>query len=80
MKIVKSRQKLGLPVKGIRETIKNKVKYQNGRFLSILSGKLAASTLGNALARKRVIKTGEGVTRAGKTKHYQNEPKIIGIY
>ena len=33
MKIVKSLKKSGLLVKGIRENIKNKVKYQNRRFL-----------------------------------------------
>ena len=32
----------------------------------MLLGKIAASILGNALARKGVIRTGEGVIRAGQ--------------
>ena len=50
MKIVKSLEKSGLPVKGISETIKNETKEQKGGFLSMLLGTLAASILGSALA------------------------------
>ena len=52
-------------VKSLSETIKNETKEQKGRFLPVLLGTLAASTLGNSLTRKGVIRTGEGVIRAG---------------
>ena len=52
-------------VKSLSETIKNETKGQKGRFLPVLLGTLAASTLGNSLTRKGVIRTGERVIRAG---------------
>ena len=52
-------------VKSLSETIKNETKEQKGGFLPVLLGTLAASTLGNSLTRKGVIRTGEGVIRAG---------------
>ena len=66
MKIVKSLEESGLLIKGISETIKNEAKEQKGGFLSILLGTLAASTLGNALAGKGILRVGEKVTRAGE--------------
>ena len=66
MKIVKSLEESGLLIKGISETIKNEAKEQKGGFLSILLGTLAASTLGNALAEKGILRVGEKVTRAGE--------------
>ena len=66
MKIVKSRERSGLLIKGISETIKNEAKEQKGGFLSILLGTLAASILGNALAGKGILRVGEKVTRAGE--------------
>ena len=65
MKIVKSREKSGLLVKGISETIKTEAKEQKGGFLSMLLGTLAASIFGNVLAGKVVIRAGEGIIRAG---------------
>ena len=65
MKIVKSLEKSRLIIKGIIETIKNEVKEQIGRFLSILLGTLPASIIGNILTGKEVIRAGEGVIRPG---------------
>ena len=68
MKIVKSLElgELGLLVKKISQTIKNKAKEQNGGFFPMILGTLAASILGNALTGKVVIRAGEGVIRAAK--------------
>ena len=58
MKIVKSLEESGLLIKGISETIKNETKEQNGGFLPMLLGTLAASLLGSALKGKEVIRAG----------------------
>ena len=65
MKIVKSLEELGLLLKGISKRIKNETKHQKGRFLSMLLGTSAASTLGSALTGRWVITAGEGTIRAG---------------
>ena len=57
---------MGLLAKRISETIRNKVREKNGGFLSMLLVTLAASILGNALARQGVIRAGEGTIRAGE--------------
>ena len=57
MKIVKSLEDSGLLIKGVSETIQNESKEQKQGFLSMLSGTLGASLLGNILAVK-------GITRA----------------
>ena len=61
MKIVKSFEESGLPIKGISETIKNEVKEQKGGFLPVLLVTLAASMLGNASTKKRIIKEGQNL-------------------
>ena len=61
IKIVKSLEYSGLLLKGVTETIRNKVKEQKRGFLSMLLGTLCASLLGNLL-------TGRGVNRVGKGK------------
>ena len=45
--------------------LKNEAKEQKGEFLSMLLGALGASLLGNMLARKGVIRAGEGTARVG---------------
>ena len=67
LKIVKSLEDSGLLLKGVDETIKNEAKEQKAGFLSMsmLLGTLGASLLGNMLAGKGVIRTGEGTIRAG---------------
>ena len=47
MKIVKQLEEWKLLIQGICETIENETKEQNGGFLSMLLGTLAASILGN---------------------------------
>ena len=66
MKIVKSLEESGPLIKGIKETIKNEVKEQQGGFLPILLGTFTASILRNALTGRGVIRAGEGTNRAGK--------------
>ena len=64
MKIVKFLKDLGLRIKGIGETIKSDAKEQEGRFLGMLLGELAASLLRNILASKLKI-SGGGVIITG---------------
>ena len=66
MKIVKSLEESGLLVKVISETIKNDTKEQNGGFISMLLGTLAASMLRRALTGKGLIRAGEGTARVGQ--------------
>ena len=65
LKTVKSLEDSGLLLDGITETVKNEVKEQKGGFLSTLLGTPGASLLGNMLAGRGVIRTGEGTIRAG---------------
>ena len=55
-------------LRGVTETVQNKVKQQKGGFLSMLLGTLGAGLLGNILAGKGVKTTsqGRGINRAGK--------------
>ena len=66
MKIVKSRERSGLLIKEISETIKNEAKQQKRRFLPMLLGTLAARILGSALSGRGVIRAGEEAIRAGE--------------
>ena len=52
MEIVEYLKEFGLLIKSVRETIKNEVKEQKGRFLSMFSGTLGASLLRYMLAGK----------------------------
>ena len=69
LKIVKSLEDSGILLNGITETVKNEVKEQKGGFLSMLSGALGASLLGDLLTKKLsgrgVIRPGEGTIRVG---------------
>ena len=65
VKIVKSLEDSSLLLKGVSETIQNETKEQTGRFLSMLSGTLCSSLLGNILADKEIDRAGEGIVRAG---------------
>ena len=57
-------------LKGVTKTIKNEIKEQKGRFLSILLGTIDAGLLGNILLGKGIvragskIKKGKGIARA----------------
>ena len=67
IKIVKSLEDSDLLLKGVSETIQNKVQERKGGFLSILLGIFGARLLGNTLAGKGAIATsqGPGIKRAG---------------
>ena len=65
LKIVKSLEDSRVLLVGVSETIKNEAKEQKKGFLSMLLGTLGASLLGNLLARKEVMRVGEGTARVG---------------
>ena len=65
IKIIKSLEDSGFLLKGVTETVQNKVKEQKGGFLSMLLGTLGAILLGNILARKGINRAEEGIVRAG---------------
>ena len=69
LKIVKSLENSGVLLKGVSETIQHEAKEQRGGFLSMLSGALGASFLGDVLSKglsgKGVIRAEEGTIRAG---------------
>ena len=60
IKIVKSLEDSGLLLKGISETIQSEAKEQKGGFLGMLLGELGASSLGNMLTGKGIIRVGYG--------------------
>ena len=56
-------------LKGVTETVQNKVKGQKGGFLSMLLGTLGPSILGNILTDRGINRTGEGIVRDGYGSH-----------
>ena len=67
MKIIEALENSGILLKGVTKTIENETKEQRGGFLSMFLGTLGASLLGNLLTGgKGIVRTGEGVIRAGK--------------
>ena len=58
MKIVQGPEDCNILLKGITKTIENETKEQKGGFLGILLGTLAASSLGNILTGKRLLRAG----------------------
>ena len=67
MKIVKSLEESGLLIKSVKETIKNEPKEQKGEFIDMLTDKLGVTLLGNMLAGKKMVATGnDGVIQAGE--------------
>ena len=75
IKIVKSLKDSGLLLKGVTETVQNKVKEQKGGFLSVLLGTLGACLLGNLLTDRGVIAKSQerGINRAGKVRGINRE-------
>ena len=55
-------------LKGVTETVQNKVEEQKRGFLSMLLGTLGTSLLGNLLMGKRIHRAGKGkeINRAGE--------------
>ena len=66
IKIVKSLEDSELLLKEVTESVQNEVKEQKGGFLSMLLGKLGASSLGNLLTGKGIHRAGERIARAGE--------------
>ena len=66
IKIVKSLEDSDLLLKGITESVQNKIKEQKRGFLSMLLGTLGASLLGNLLTGKGIYKKGKGINKAGE--------------
>ena len=52
IKIVQALEDSNILLKGVNKTIKNEIKEQKGRFLSMLLGTLGASLLGNLLEKE----------------------------
>ena len=65
--IIKSLEHLGTLIDGFSETVKMKLKNQEGGFLGMLLGTLVASMSGNMLTRKK------GVLRAIRRYNNINE-------
>ena len=66
---IKSLEDSDLLLKEGTETVRNEVKEQKARFLSMLLGTLGASLLGNILTGRGTNRAGEGIVRAG----YENK-------
>ena len=64
MKVVWSLEEFGLLIKSFSKRIKNKAAEQKRGFLNMLLITLGASILGNLLAGKDVIRTGQGTIKA----------------
>ena len=81
LKIVKSREDLGVLLKGVSGTIQNEAKEQRGGFLSMLLGALGASLLGDLLTKnlsgKGIIRAGEGAIRAGYGSKRSSLKKVL---
>ena len=73
IKIVKSLEDSGLLLKGITESVQNKIKEQKGEFLNMLLGTLGASLLGNFLTGKNAFHTRKIVNKKGKEIHRDAE-------
>ena len=75
IKIVQALEDSNILLKRVTKTIKKETKEQKGGFLSMLSGTLGASLLGDLLSRKGIARAGsgnnkgKGIVRAG----YGNE-------
>ena len=74
IKIVKSLEDSRLLLKGVSEAIQNEAKEQKAGFLSLLLDTLVASSLGNILAGKGIVRPGygnkreRGIVRSGRGK------------
>ena len=68
IKIIKSLEDSDLLLRGVTETVQNKIKEQKWGFLSMLLGTLGASLLGNPFTGKGINRSGKGkgINRAGE--------------
>ena len=60
MKIFQALEDSNILLKGVSETIKNKIKEQKGGFLGTLVGTLGLILLGNLLSGKGIVRVGYG--------------------
>ena len=60
MKIIQALENFNILFKGVTKTIKNETKEQKGGFLSMLLRTLGASSLGNLLSGKRIVRADSG--------------------
>ena len=65
IKIAQAFEDSNILLKGIPKTIKNETKEQKGGFLGILLGTLGASSLGNMLTGKGMLRAGYGNKEKG---------------
>ena len=71
MKTIQALEDSNILLKGVTKTTKNETEEQKGEFLSMLSGTLGASLLGNLLTWKGIVRAGSGnkkgerIVRAG---------------
>ena len=73
MKIIEALENSGILLKGVSKTIEN----ERGGFLSMLLSTLGASLLGNLLTGgKRIMRTGDGIVRAGEGSGNTKKPAI----
>ena len=66
IKLVISLEDSGLLIRGVKQTIKKEAKEQKGRFLDMLLSTLGTSLLGNMLAEKVALRSGEETIRSGQ--------------
>ena len=66
MNIIKSLEESGLLIKSVSTAIQNEAKEQKEEFLRKLLGTLGGTLLGNLLAGKNTITSGEGTVRASQ--------------
>ena len=66
MKIIEALENSGILLKGVSKTIENETKEQRGGFLSMLLGNLGASLLSNLSTGKGIMRTDNGIVRAGE--------------
>ena len=66
MRIIEALENSGILLKGVSNATENETKEQRGGFLSMLSGTLGASLLGNLLTGgKGIMRPGDGIVRSG---------------
>ena len=66
MRIIEASENSGILLKGVSNATENETKEQRGGFLSMLSGTLGASLLGNLLTGgKGIMRPGDGIVRSG---------------
>ena len=74
IKVIQALENSNILLKGVTKTVKNEIKKQKGGFLTMLSGTLGASLLGNLITVKGILRTDsgnkkvKGIVRAGSRK------------